>query len=46
MVKTVLKQAGLSTALVVIGWVSFLAGQITDVPIVSVPLMAIARVLP
>ena len=47
MVKTVLKYAGHTTALlVVIGWISFLAGQLTEFPVVSIPLLAIARVLP
>ena len=46
MAKTVLKYAGHTTALVVIGWFSFLAGQLTELPLFSIPLMAIARVLP
>ena len=46
MVKTVLTYAGHTTALVVIGWISFLAGQLTEFPLVSIPLLAIARVLP
>ena len=46
MVKTVLKYAGHTAALVAIGWVSFIAGQLTELPLVSIPLLAIARVLP
>ena len=44
--KTVLKYAGHTTALVTIGWFSFLVGQLTELPLVSIPLLAIARVLP
>ena len=46
MVKTVLNYAGHTTALVVIGWFLFLVGQLTELPLVSIPLLAIARVLP
>lgn len=46
MKKKVLQYAGPTTALVVIGWLSFLAGQLTEFPLVSIPLLAIARVLP
>ena len=44
--KTVLQYAGHTTALVAIGWFSFLVGQLTELPLVSIPLLAIARVLP
>lgn len=46
MKKTVLQYAGPTTALVVIGWLSFLVGQLMEFPLVSIPLLAIARVLP
>jgi len=46
MVKTVLSHPGLTTALVVFGWFSFLVGLLTEHPLVSIPLLAIARVLP
>ncbi len=46
MVKNVRKYTGHLTALVAIGWFSFLAGQLTELPLVSIPLLAIARVLP
>ena len=46
MVKTVLSHPGFPTALVVCGWLSFLVGQLTEHPLVSIPLLAIARVLP
>ena len=46
MAKTVLTYAGHTTALVAIGWFSFLAGQLTELPLFSIPLLAIARVLP
>ena len=46
MVKTVLQYPGHTTALVAIGWFSFLIGQLTELPLVSIPLLAIARVLP
>lgn len=45
MVKTVC-YPGLTTALVVFGWFSFLAGLLTEQPLVSILLLAIARVLP
>lgn len=46
MVKTVLKFAGHRTALAAIGWCSFIAGQLTELTLVSIPILAIARVLP
>lgn len=46
MVKNVLGKAGHSTALVVIGWVLFVAGSLLSSPHVSIPLLAVARVLP
>ena len=44
--KTVLKSTGHTTALVAIGWFSFLVGQLTELSCISIPLLAIARVLP
>ena len=38
--------AGQTTALVTIGGFSFLVEQLTELPLVSIPLLAIARVLP
>ena len=46
MAKRVLKYAGHTTALVVMGSVSFIVGQLTELPLGSIPLLAIARVLP
>lgn len=46
MVKTVLSHTGLTTALVVFGWLSFLVGLLNEQPLVSIPLLAVARVLP
>lgn len=46
MVKRVLQYAGHMTALVALGWFSFLVGQLTELPLVSIPLSVIARVLP
>ena len=46
MVKNVLNKAGRKTALVVLGWIAFMVGALSGCPIVSIPLMAIARVLP
>ena len=48
MVKRVLKYTGrrITTALVVMGWISFFVGQLTEFPLGSIPLLAIARVLP
>ncbi len=46
MVKTVLTYAGHTTALVAIDWFSFLVGQLTELPLFSIPLLVIARVLP
>ena len=36
----------ITPALVVIGCFSFLVGQLTELPLVSIPPLAIARVLP
>lgn len=44
--KTVLQYAGHTTALVAIGCFSFFVGQLTELLFVSIPLLAIARVLP
>ena len=46
MVKTVHVKPGLTTALVAIGWLSFVAGVLLQTPLLSIPLLAIARVLP
>jgi hypothetical protein len=48
MVKKVLGNSGsrMRTALVVLGWVSFLVGLAVKQPAISIPLRAIARVLP
>jgi hypothetical protein len=48
MVKNVQANAGLKTALVVLGWVAFMLGSIVKykLPIVATILLAIARVLP
>lgn len=46
MVKNVLRKPGFTTALVVVGWLSFLVGHLVELPLVSIPLKAIARVLP
>jgi hypothetical protein len=46
MVKNVLNKPGFTAALVVLGWLSFLIGHLIEVPLVSIPLKAIARVLP
>ena len=46
MVKTVQQYAGHRTALVAVGWLSFLVGQLTELSLVSILLLAIARVLP
>ena len=46
MVKTVQQYAGHTTALVAVGWFSFLVGQLTELSLVSILLLAIARVLP
>jgi len=42
------KTAGFCTALVVLGWISFLSGSLisADYPFLKICLMAIARVLP
>ena len=40
--KTVLQYAGHTTALGAIGWFSFLVGQLTELPLVSIALLAIA----
>jgi hypothetical protein len=36
----------LTTALVVLGWICFIAGQLITEPTAKIPLLAIARVLP
>lgn len=46
MKETVLQYAGPTTALVGIGWISFLVGQLIEFPLVSILLLVIARVLP
>jgi len=46
MVKNVLHNPGCKAALVVLGWLSFILGQLIELPLVSIPLKAIARVLP
>lgn len=46
MVETVHSKPGLTTALVAIGWLSFVVGALTQSPLLSIPLLAIARVLP
>ena len=46
MVKRVHNNAGLRTALVLAGWLSFFTGLLVQVPELSIPLLAIARVLP
>ena len=46
MVKTLLQNSGLKTALEALGWISFLFGLAISNPFVSIPLLAVARVLP
>ena len=48
MVKTLRKKAGIlfDAALVVAGWMSFIAGQIIPDPLLKSILLSIARVLP
>jgi hypothetical protein len=46
MVKNVLQEPGFTTALVALGWLSFLIAHLVELPLVSIPLKAIARVLP
>ena len=46
MVKKILSYPGVMTALFVSGWMSFIGGCIIDDPRISIPLQAIARVLP
>lgn len=48
MVKKVLCQAGprMRTALVVLGWISFLLGHVVKWPVISFLFRAIARALP
>ena len=46
MAKTVHFVAGRKTALVVLGWVLYVLGLLSCNPVVSIPLLAIARVLP
>ena len=44
--KTVLKYVGHTAALVAISWFLLLVGQFTELQLVSIPILAIARVLP
>jgi hypothetical protein len=46
MVKTVRSLPGYSTALVAFGWLSLVLGALLGNPWFSIPLQAIARVLP
>jgi len=46
MVKNVLQKPGCKAALVVFGWFLFIGGELLWLPFVSIPLRAIARVLP
>jgi len=46
MVKNMFRISGYTTALVALGWFSFILGQLVMCPWVSIPLKAIARVLP
>ena len=46
MVKNVLSKPGRTTALVVLGWFSFILGETHENPMISIPFKAIARVLP
>lgn len=46
MVKNMFRTSGYTPALVIIGWISFVLGQMVGCPLVSIPLKAIARVLP
>ncbi len=46
MVKKTLSYPGVMTALVVLGWMSFIGGYIIDDPRISILLQAIARALP
>ena len=46
LVKTVQQVPGYTTALVVLGWFSFVLGALLSNPWFSIPLKAIARVLP
>ena len=46
MVKNVRFKAGSQTALVISGWILFGAGLLCSNPLVSIPLLAGARVLP
>ena len=46
MVKSVLLKPGIKTALVVVGWTTFVFGELLEDPMVAVLLKAIARVLP
>ena len=46
MAKIVLKYAGHTTALGAIGWFSLFVGQLTESPLISILVLAIARVLP
>ena len=46
MVKNVLHKPGCKAALVAVGWISFVLGQLIEFPLLSVPLKVVARVLP
>ena len=46
MVKTVLSSAGFKTALVVLGWLSFVGNFFANEPFLRFALQAVARVLP
>lgn len=46
MVKNMFRIPDYTTALVALGWFSFILGQLVMCPLISIPLMAIARVLP
>ena len=46
MVKKILSYPDVMTALVVLGWMSFIGGYIIDDPLISILLQAIARTLP
>lgn len=46
MVKTVCKNTGFKTALVVLGWISFILSFFVNGPLSVLTLNAIARVLP
>lgn len=46
MVKKVHNKIGLETALVVLGWIAFIAGFFISDPLSNITLQTIARVLP